>query len=138
MSEDCIFCRIAAGDAPAVRLAEDPRTIAFLDLFPAATGHTLIIPRAHSENLLSAATVDLEACLAMARRVAAALMETLEPDGFRLSQFNGAAAGQTVFHTHLHVVPAYAGQPRRSHGRERLEPAELEALAARIRPALQA
>ena len=137
MSEDCIFCRIVRAEAPAVRLAEDERTIAFLDIFPAAEGHSLIIPRNHSENLLTAEPVDLEACLAMSRRVAAALGETLQPDGFRLSQFNGRVAGQTVFHTHFHVVPAYQGQPRHSHGRDRVEPEALEALAERVRPLLE-
>lgn len=132
---DCIFCRIASGEGPAVRLFEDQHTVAFMDIRPAAPGHCLVIPRTHAANLYDIGTVDLEAVARTTRRVALAVHDALQPEGLRVGQFNGAAAGQTVFHFHNHVVPVYAGGARGFHGRDSAAAAELETLAARIRAA---
>ncbi|HTY17172.1 MAG TPA: HIT family protein [Myxococcota bacterium] len=132
----CIFCRIAEGEAPAARIYEDDDAIAFLDLFPATDGHTLVIPKVHYENLFDATDGSLPAVWLAARRVAHAMRKALAPDGLMVFQLNGAAAGQTVFHYHIHLVPRAAGSELRLHGREKADAAKLDALAARIAAAV--
>lgn len=133
---DCIFCGIVRGTIPAVRVCEDERTIAFMDLYPAGPGHTLVIPKLHAANLFEIAPADLTAVALTTQRVARAVREALAPDGIRIMQTNGAAAGQTVFHYHMHILPRQTGQQGRSHGQGRADDATLEALAAQIRAAL--
>jgi histidine triad (HIT) family protein len=135
--DDCIFCRIAAGSASAHRVYEDAQTVAFLDIRPAAPGHTLIIPRLHSRDLLDAAREDLEATVRTSQRVARGIYTVIEPDGIRVAQFNGTAAGQTVFHYHLHLVPVRAGTRPAMHGREDAPELALVDLAARLRAAIE-
>jgi len=134
----CIFCRIAEGEAPAAKVYEDEHAVAFLDLFPVAEGHTLVIPKAHYENLFEASEASLGEVWLAARRVARAMRKALAPDGMMVFQLNGAAAGQTVFHYHAHLVPRAAGSELRLHGREKADPARLGVLAARIAGALEA
>jgi histidine triad (HIT) family protein len=110
---DCIFCKIVAGELPSTRIAEDERTIAFMDINPATRGHALVIPRAHSRDLLEIAQEDLGACAQMAQRVAARAKERLGADGVNLLNACGAAAWQTVFHFHVHVIPRYTDDPLR-------------------------
>lgn len=114
MSEqDCIFCRIAAGELPAQVVDEDERTLAFMDISPATRGHVLVIPRRHARDLLEIAPEDLAATIATAQRVASRMPERLGADGVNLINSCGRAAWQTVFHFHLHVIPRYAGDPLR-------------------------
>jgi histidine triad (HIT) family protein len=108
---DCIFCRILAGELPARVVEEDERTIAFMDIAPATRGHALVIPRAHSVDLLSIGEQDLQAVILAARRLAARAKERLGADGVNLINSCGAAAWQTVFHFHVHVIPRYEGDP---------------------------
>jgi histidine triad (HIT) family protein len=110
---DCIFCKLVAGEIPSTRVDEDERTIAFMDISPATRGHVLVIPREHARDLLTVPDEDLAACAAMARRVAARQVERLEADGVNLLNSCGAAAWQTVFHFHVHVIPRYEGDPLR-------------------------
>ncbi len=110
---DCLFCRIVAGELPSTRVDEDERTVAFLDIAPATRGHTLVIPRAHARDLLEVAPEDLAACAATAQRVAARMGERLGAAGVNLLNSCGAAAWQTVFHFHVHVIPRYADDPLR-------------------------
>lgn len=134
---DCIFCRIVAGEAPAAVITDSEHALAFLDLFPTAEGHALVIPKAHYENVFEADETTLPAVHLLARRVARAMRRALAPDGMMMFQLNGAAAGQTVFHYHAHLVPRQAGSELRLHGRTRADAAALEALAAKIRDALE-
>jgi histidine triad (HIT) family protein len=136
MQADCLFCNIGRGAAAAVKVYEDGETIAFMDLFPASEGHVLVICKAHYENLFEIAPESLAAVTAASQKVARAILQALRPDGLRVMQFNGAAAGQSVFHYHVHLRPAYRGQDLRSHGRERIDLQELERIAAKIRAAL--
>jgi histidine triad (HIT) family protein len=134
---DCIFCAIAAGDAPARLVYEGPRTLAFLDINPATRGHTLVIPRDHSTDLLDAAPEDVEEVATVAQRIARAAVDHLGADGVNLLQSTGAAAFQTVFHLHVHVVPRYEDDGIRlpwipTPGR----PDEIDAAAATLRDAL--
>jgi histidine triad (HIT) family protein len=111
MPDDCIFCAIATGDAPAMIVAEDDRTVAFMDIAPATRGHLLVIPRAHSQDLLDVDPADLDATMRAAKAMAARVHERLGPDGINLLNSCGRAAWQTVFHFHVHVIPRYEDDP---------------------------
>jgi histidine triad (HIT) family protein len=110
---DCIFCKILAGELPALIVAEDERTIAFMDIAPATRGHALVIPRAHSADLLSIEPEDLSAVALAAQRLAQNAKQRLGADGVNLLNSCGRVAWQTVFHFHLHVIPRYDGDPLR-------------------------
>ena len=138
MNSDCIFCRIVAGEAPAHVIHEDDRVLAFLDLFPVAEGHTLVIPKAHAENVFEAEAPDLAAVMAASKPLAHAIRSSLAPDGLGVYQLNGAAAGQTVFHYHMHLIPRREGAGLALHSRVQGEPTELEAVAQRLKAALAA
>jgi histidine triad (HIT) family protein len=106
---DCIFCKILAGELPATVVDEDERTIAFMDIAPATRGHALVIPRAHSADLLSVEPDDLRAVAVASQRLAGRAKERLGADGVNLLNACGAVAFQTVFHFHVHVIPRYEG-----------------------------
>src|ERR1700693_5317421 len=110
---NCIFCKIVAGDLPATIVAEDERTIAFMDIAPATRGHALVIPREHASDLLSVESEDLTAVALASKRLAGRVKERLRADGVNLINSCGAAAWQTVFHFHVHVVPRYEDDPLR-------------------------
>ncbi len=110
---DCLFCKIVAGELPAQIVDQDERTIAFMDISPATRGHALVIPRAHSRDLLQIAPEDLEATILTAQRLARRASERLGAAGVNLLSSCGAAAWQTVFHVHVHVIPRYHGDPLR-------------------------
>ena len=136
--KDCIFCKIVAGEAPGHLVCEDERTLTFMDIFPVAAGHTLVIPKAHCSNLLDADPEDLRAVIVRARIVARAIRDALEPDGIGTFQLNGAAAGQTVFHYHLHLIPRQQGEKLEIHGRKPARPEDLSELARRLSAAVSA
>jgi histidine triad (HIT) family protein len=110
---DCVFCKIAAGELPATIVDEDERTIAFMDIAPATRGHALVIPRAHAPDLLSVETEDLLAVAVASQRLAARAKDRLGADGINLLNSCGAAAWQTVFHFHVHLIPRYRDDPLR-------------------------
>ena len=110
---DCLFCKIVAGEIPATKVHEDETTIAFMDINPATRGHLLVIPRRHARDLHEIGDDDLAAVVSVGKRLAARVVERLGADGVNLHQSNGAAAWQTVFHFHLHVIPRYADDPLR-------------------------
>ena len=102
---DCVFCKIVAGEIPSFKLFEDEATLAFMDINPAHEGHALVIPKEHAPDLYAVSDEALARTSVTAKRVAAALARTLNPDGVNLVQSNGAAAGQSVMHFHVHVLP---------------------------------
>jgi histidine triad (HIT) family protein len=110
---ECIFCKIVAGELPARIIDQDERTLSFMDIAPATRGHALVIPRAHSRDLLDIEAEDLCAVALAGKRLAARIKERLGADGINLINSCGAAAWQTVFHFHLHVIPRYEGDPLR-------------------------
>lgn len=110
---DCIFCKILAGELPATIVDEDEHTIAFMDINPATRGHALVVPRLHVADLLSIDPHELAAVTLAAQRLAARAMARLKADGINVLNSCGAAAWQTVFHFHLHVIPRYQGDPLR-------------------------
>ena len=138
MSEftNCIFCKLVRGEIPSIKVHEDAQTLTFMDVRPASPGHTLVISKTHTPNLLEIAEADLLAVTLAVQRVAQAIQKALAPDGMRVSQFNGAAAGQTVFHYHVHIIPTQEGQRVGAHGRDQVDAQQLEVLAAQIRAVL--
>ena len=102
---DCIFCKIVAGEIPSFKLFEDEATLAFMDINPANEGHALVIPKEHAPDLYSVSDEALVRTAVTAKKVAAALARTLNPDGLNIVQCNGAAAAQSVMHFHVHVLP---------------------------------
>ncbi len=105
--DDCIFCKIAAGEIPSATVYEDDDFRAILDLGPAAKGHTLVIPKSHSDNLLSVEPDTAAKALKVISKTANAIKEALGCDGINVVQNNGEAAGQTVMHLHFHIIPRY-------------------------------
>ena len=110
---DCIFCKILAGELPARIVDEDELTVSFMDITPATRGHALVVPRRHARDLLSIERDDLAAVALAAARLAALMPELLGAAGVNLINSCGAAAWQTVFHFHVHVIPRYEGDPLR-------------------------
>jgi histidine triad (HIT) family protein len=110
---NCIFCKIVAGELPAAKIDEDESTISFMDINPATRGHALVIPRRHANDLLEIEPDELAAVIGAAQRLAARVPERLGADGVNLLNSCGAAAWQTVFHFHIHVIPRYADDPLR-------------------------
>lgn len=134
MTDDCIFCAIAAGDAPAEIVDSDEHTVSFMDINPATRGHALVIPRAHSADLLDVSDEDLERTTTAARRLVAQIDEALKPDGFNMLNACRAAGWQTVFHFHLHVIPRYEDDPLKLPWIPRgAEMSEIATIAALIR-----
>ncbi|MGN6372858.1 MAG: HIT family protein [Solirubrobacteraceae bacterium] len=111
--ESCVFCKILRGELPGTVLDEDERTVSFMDINPATPGHALVVPRAHARDLLSIDPEDLCAVMTAAQRLAIRQRERLGAVGVNLINSCGAAAWQTVFHFHMHVIPRYEGDPLR-------------------------
>jgi histidine triad (HIT) family protein len=130
MSEaDCIFCHIVAGAKPCHKVLESDSVLCFMDIFPAMEGHTLVIPKQHFETVFDISEAAMQAVAAAVRRVAGAIRGELSPDGITIAQVNGAAAGQTVMHYHVHLLPRTEGAPMRLHGSTKADPARLDKLA---------
>jgi histidine triad (HIT) family protein len=108
---DCIFCKIVAGELPAARVYEDDRTVAFMDIAPGTRGHLLVIPRSHAKDITEIDPDDLAAVAQSAQVMAKRVKERLAADGVNVINSCGAAAWQTVFHLHFHVIPRYLDDP---------------------------
>ena len=134
---DCIFCRIAAGELPAARVLETPGVLAFLDIAPVNYGHTLVIPKAHHPNLLELPDGLWTEMGQVCRRVAQALRATLSAQGFNLGMNNFEAAGQVVFHAHIHVIPRYSTDGLQLFPQESYKPGDLEKTGEQLRRALE-
>ena len=128
-----IFAKIIRGDMPTARVFEDHETLAFMDAFPQSRGHTLVVPKhAHARNLLEIEPEPLQAVILTVQRVTRAVRAALKPDGLMVSQFNGKASGQTIYHLHFHIIPRWADVPLGRHAGGMADPAELAALAQSI------
>lgn len=110
-NEDCIFCQVLRGEIPGERVYEDDHAIAVMDINPWTRGHAVVFPRRHAANLFEIEDEELEHVAVATKRVATKMRETLDCDGVNLLQSNGAAAWQTIFHLHVHVIPRYEGDP---------------------------
>jgi histidine triad (HIT) family protein len=124
---DCVFCRIVAGQIPSTRVYEDGLTLAFMDIGQVNPGHVLVALKPHAENLYALDDSQAAAVQRTAARVARAIRDAFAPAGLSVVQANGKAAGQTVFHYHVHLVPRYEGDgmalswPVKNPPREKLE-----------------
>lgn len=129
-----IFAKMIRGEAPSAKVYEDADVLAFLDLFPQSKGHALVISKtAQARNLLDVDPRALQTLILGVQKVAKGLRAALAPDGLVVTQFNGAPAGQTVFHLHFHLIPRYEGVPIAGHGGARMaDPDALAALAREI------
>ena len=134
---DNIFARIVRGDLPAAKVFEDAQTLAMMDVFPQSRGHTLVIHKsAPARNLLDVDAAALGAVIDTVQRVARAVRSALNPDGVLISQFNGSAAGQTIYHLHFHIIPRWNGEALGRHAAGVADAGELAALAMQIADAV--
>lgn len=133
-----IFAKILRGEAPCFKVHEDEVALAFLDVFPQAEGHTLVIPKHPARNVLELPPALLGPWMERVQTVARGVRAALRPDGIILTQFNGAPAGQTVFHLHMHVIPRIEGRALKAHGGAMADPDQLRALATQIGAAIAA
>lgn len=131
-----IFAKILRGELPSHRVYEDEATIAFMDVMPQGIGHTLVVPKAPSRNLLDADPATLGALFQTAQKLAKAVKTAFDADGVVVMQFNEAASGQSVYHLHVHVIPRFEGVPLKPHTGAMEKPEVLAANAEKIRAAL--
>ncbi len=125
---DCLFCKIIAGEIPCFKLFENDETLAFMDINPANEGHTLVIPKEHSRDVHAVSDAAITATVTTAKKIAAAIDKTLNPDGLNLLQCNGPAAAQSVFHFHMHVLPRSEGDELKLNWG--LSPGDMDAIGA--------
>lgn len=137
---DNLFAKIIRGEIPSHKVYEDEHTFAFLDIMPRADGHTLVIPKRGAESILDVEPAVLAHVMATVRTLAPAIVTAMNAGGFMIQQFNGAAAGQSVFHLHVHIVPRTQGIPLRRHGAEenKMSNADLAIIAEKIQDAVNA
>jgi histidine triad (HIT) family protein len=133
-----VFARILRGEIPCHKVAEDDRTLAFMDIMPRADGHALVIPKTPARTILDIAPDDLAAVAAMVQRVARAAKAAFSADGLTIQQFNEPAGGQVVFHLHFHVIPRFEGVALKPHTGQMEDQGVLAANAQKIRDALAA
>jgi histidine triad (HIT) family protein len=131
-----IFAKIIRGESPCFRVYEDSHTLAFMDIMPQAEGHTLVIPKEPAENILDLSPDGAAALIKSTQKIAAAVKKVTGAPGIMLAQLNGAAAGQTVFHIHFHIIPRTGGIDLALHAREMADFAKLKAMAERIAAAI--
>jgi histidine triad (HIT) family protein len=133
-----IFAKILRGEIPSHQVYTDADTVAFMDVMPQGTGHTLVLPRAPSRNLLDAGPETIGPLMRTVQRIARAVKRAFGADGVTVMQFNEPASGQTVFHLHFHVIPRFEGTPLKPHSGQMEKPEVLAANAEKIRQALAA
>ena len=133
-----IFAKILRGEAPSARVYENDHVLAFMDVFPQSRGHTLVILKeSKARNILDVEPQALQHMIVDVQRIARAVRVALKPDGIVVTQFNGAPAGQTVYHLHFHIIPRWEGQPLGRHGQGGMaDPADLAVLARQIADAI--
>ena len=128
---DCLFCKIIAGDVPSYKLYEDEHTYVFLDIFPSAKGHALVIPKEHAQDLTEGSAEAAKHMIDTVHAFAPKLVNALGATGYNLGMNHGKDAGQIIFHTHMHLIPRYDGDDRSFDKRE-ATPEELMALQEEI------
>ena len=132
-----IFAKILRGEVPSVKVYEDDKTLAFMDVMPQADGHTLVIPKEPAENIFELSPDGAAAMVRTTQKVAKAVKKGLEAPGVMIFQLNGKPAGQSVFHVHFHIVPRSGGVDLKLHARGMESPEKLKAIAEKIKAALE-
>lgn len=131
-----IFAKILRGEIPCVKVHENDKTLAFMDVMPEAEGHVLVVPKEAAENILDLSVEGMTAMMTTTQKIAMAIDTALKPDGILLKQYNRAPAGQSIFHVHFHIVPRWQGLGLAPHGKVMVDAQILEPIAAKIRSAL--
>ncbi|MGH6924216.1 MAG: HIT family protein [Propylenella sp.] len=131
-----VFAKILRGEIPSEKVYEDENCIAIMDVMPQGKGHTLVIPKAPARNILDISPRDLQTAILVVQRIARAAKKAFEATGVLVMQFNEPASGQTVFHTHFHVIPRFPGVPLKPHTGGMADPAVLKEHGEKIRKAL--
>ena len=134
--ENNVFAKILRGELPCHKVFEDEHTLAFMDIMPRADGHTLVIPKTPSRNILDASEMQLSATMRTTQRISRAVVNAFGAQGVTIQQFNEPAGGQVVFHLHFHVLPRWDGVALGKPG-QMGDPAKLRASAEKIKAALQ-
>jgi len=134
--DDCLFCKIIERKIPSVKVYEDDLTYAFMDIMPQADGHVLTIPKHHAEDVHTLPAEWAKACMETSQKIAMATKKALECPGLMVMQLNGAAAGQTVFHYHIHTIPRFEGLDLKLHARDMVDASVLQPIANKIIAAL--
>lgn len=132
-----VFAKILRGEIPSVKVYEDDKTLAFMDVMPQAEGHTLVISKEQAENIFDLSAEGAAALVATTQKVARALKKGLNVPGVMVAQLNGPSAGQSVFHVHFHVIPREHGMDLKIHSRQMEKPEKLKAVAEKIKAALE-
>ena len=131
-----IFAKILRDEMPSLRIFEDEMTVAFMDIMPQAPGHVLVIPRAAATNVLTLSPDGARAVMTTTHLLAPAVQKALDAPGLMLAQLNGSAAGQSVPHFHMHIIPRHNGLEMLGHGTQMADIGELAEIATRIRAAI--
>lgn len=134
--ENCIFCKILAGEIPSTAVYEDDDFKAILDVNPAARGHVIILPKNHAANIYELPDEDASKIMIVAKKIAAAIEKAYHCDGVNILQNNGEAAGQTVFHLHVHVIPRFKGDTVNIGWKQGDMPEDLDAICKEIQAQL--
>ena len=131
-----VFAKILRGEIPCVKVYEDSKTLAFMDVMPESDGHVLVVPKESAQDIFDLSANGLTAMMLTTQKVAKAVDKALQPDGIQLKQYNRAPAGQSIFHVHFHIVPRWEDAGLAPHGKVMVEAAKLEPIAAKIRSEL--
>ena len=136
--DNTVFAKMLRGEIPCHKIYEDEDTLAFLDIMPRSEGHALVITKEKARDLFDISPQALAKLMAVVQKVAPKIKDAMGAEGVLIQQFNGAAAGQTVFHLHVHIVPRKEGQALKPHAGKMVDQAKLAATAEKIRKALEA
>lgn len=129
---DCLFCKIINNEIPSHKIYEDDRVIAFLDIHPVKSGHTLVVPKAHAQNLSESSDEDLNATMEAIRKIVKAMENINDIEGFNVTSNVGQAAGQIILHTHFHIIPRHRGDGLVMWSHQEVTQQELSGLAQKI------
>lgn len=131
--QDCIFCKLIAGEIPSDKIYEDDSVLGFMDIRPVSRGHVLVIPKNHSKDILETDEKDLHKVIVAARKISHAVAKAVGAEGFTISTNRGEAAGQTVFHLHFHIIPRFKGDGLKPWQHQETEPKTRKELAEEIK-----
>jgi histidine triad (HIT) family protein len=131
--ENCLFCKIIAGEIPAEKIYENEKTLAFLDINPVNPGHTLVIPKAHHENLVDTEDGLLCEIILAVKKLAPVIVKAVGAEGYNLGVNSGASAGQVIFHTHFHIIPRFSNDGFKHWRGQPYKEGEMAEAAAKIK-----
>lgn len=131
--KDCLFCKIIAGEIPALKIYEDEETLAFMDIYYVGKGHALVIPKKHSQNIFDIEKKDLINTMEVVRKMSKAVKDGVNADGINIHINNGSDAGQVIPHTHIHIIPRFKKDDKKMWESSEYEKGEREEIFEKIR-----